>query len=272
MHPRSRVPSVVPWLLATVLLAGCTNGAQEPAPTTPAPGPTSPSVVATSPSVAPVSPSPSAAPAPPSPTPAATPSGTGSVHVAAADGSATDLPVGGDCMLSGPTLPEGLAGDALVDDVEVLIGVDSYVGPLGQPVDAELFVLEVDGEADDATVAIWGGPVDAWRWWAGSLGTLELSDPVDVAGTTRVSALLTARLERIPADRLAVPAPRPSPSPAPTSPPATAATPSPGPVAAADLGPVASPVVFAQPASPSSSPEPVLALDLTLDVECTVVP
>lgn len=267
MSPRPSLPRLLPWLAAAVVLAGCPGGTESPAPTSPVQDASADPSRSSDPSVSSATTPPAATPTPtPSPTPAALPSGTGAVVVVAADDT-TEAPVGGDCMVSGPALPDDPVGDVLLDDVEVLIGVDTFVGPVGESVTDRPLVVVVDGEADDATVRMSGGPVVDWDTWQGPIESMELADPVAVDGVTTVSARLTARLERGEQVYRRERAPQPAPTePAPASP-ATTDTPT----AAAPAVAHVLPVVLVQPA-PSPSAAPVEAIDLALDVVCTVVP
>lgn len=277
MHSGSLRSSVV-CLLVVAGLASCTGDGEDPPPTPPssesastaAATSTTPTTPADGPSVAPSTPSPT-----PSPTPAIPSSGTGTALLALPDGNTSEAVVGGDCMVSGPALPEELTGDARQDDVEVLIGVDNFVGPLGQPDTDRPLVVIVDGEVDDATVQIEGGPVGAWAWWEGSVGTLELADPTPVDGVTHVRARLTAAMERAQVGRFGGPAPRPpTPSPGPGR---SSATPGPAtsPTAAGlDGGVVTVAAVPVATAAVDSAQlvQDATTMDLTLELVCTAVP
>ncbi|MBY5163560.1 hypothetical protein [Salsipaludibacter albus] len=270
MSPRRSLPRLLPWFAAAVVLAGCPGGSESPAPTSPvqdaSAGPSSSDPSVTSSDAT----EPAATPTPtPSPTPVSAPSGSGAVVVVAADDT-TEAPVGGDCMVSGPALPDDPVGDVLLDDVEVLIGVDTFVGPVGESVTDRPLVVVVDGEADDATVRMTGGPVVDWDTWQGPIGSLELADPVAVDGVTTVQARLTARLARGEQVYRRERAPQPAPTePAPATP---APTDTPTAAASGVTSGVADvrQVALVQPA-PSPSAAPVEALDLALDVVCTVV-
>lgn len=289
MHPQSPARALV-CAVALVVVASCTGGSEDP-PTS-GPTPLRADVSATSPGPGSSEPAPSASatsgPAPsPSPTAVVAPSGTGTAVVDGAE-APMSVAVEGDCMVSGPALPADLLGDVRVDDVEVLLGVDNYLGASGTPDGERPLAVVVDGEADDATVELSGGPVRGWQWWQGPVGTLELSDPVTVDGVGRVTARLTASLERAPRTRLGRRAPQPSPAPAPSTPgPSTPAPSAPGQAATGPASPTptaatdgivrALPVGLSGPTGPSRTAvavaqQGVQALDLSLDLVCTAVP